>query len=104
MVQSMDRLNKIVLSKEELQYHYKSDKNIPIGIRGMVDDTLGVSKCGSIAVQLNSVIISFIESQRLTLSEKNCVVTHVGEKSKCNTVYHSKLDGVGPVDNRPSTN
>ena len=34
---SLDRLNKIVLSKEDLKYHYKGDIDIPIGIRGMVD-------------------------------------------------------------------
>ena len=52
----MDQLNKIVMSKEELQYHYKGDKNIPIGVRGMVDDTLGISRCGNTSVALNSVI------------------------------------------------
>ena len=76
---SLDRLNKIIMSQEELQYHYKGDKNVPIGIRGMVDDTLGVSKCGSTAVQLNSVVNSFIESQRLTLSGEKSVVIHVGK-------------------------
>ena len=82
---SLDRLNKIILSEEELQYHYKGDKNVPIGIRGMVDDTLGVSKCGSTSVHLNSIINSFIESQRLTLSGEKSVVIHVGKKSKCHT-------------------
>ena len=56
----LDQLSKIVMSKEELQYHYKGDKNIPIGVRCMVDDTLGISKCGNTSVGLNSVIISFI--------------------------------------------
>ena len=40
----MDTLNQIVMSNEELQYFYKGDRNIPIGVRGMVDDTLGISK------------------------------------------------------------
>ena len=51
----------------------------------MVDDTLGVQKCGSPSIKLNSVINSFIESQRLTLSEEKSVVIHVGKKSKCKT-------------------
>ena len=45
---SMDRLIKTGLSEEALQYFYKGDKPIPIGVRGMVDDTLGVQKCGSL--------------------------------------------------------
>ena len=51
----------------------------------MVDDTFGVSTCGSSAIQLNSVINSFIETQRLTLSEEKNIVPHVGRKSKCET-------------------
>ena len=54
----MDTLNHIVMSNEDLQYFYKGDKNIPIGVRGMVDDTLGISKCGRQAVHINSVINS----------------------------------------------
>ena len=63
----MDTLNKTVMSNSDLQYFYKGDKSIPIGVRGMVDDTLGISKCGNQAVALNAVINSFIETQRLTL-------------------------------------
>ena len=81
----MDKLNQIVMSNEHLQYYYKEDKSIPIGIRGMVDDTIGVSKCGNTAVQLNSVINSFIETQRLTLSKEKSAVIHIGSKLKCNT-------------------
>ena len=51
----------------------------------MVDDTFGVSTCGSSAIQLNSVINSFIETQRLTPSEEKNIVPHVGRKSKCKT-------------------
>ena len=82
---SMDRLNKTVLSNSDLQYYYKGDMNIPIGVRGMVDDTLGISKCGTNAVKLNSTINSFIEAQRQALSEEKSVVIHVGNKTRCNT-------------------
>ena len=34
-----------------LQYCYKGDSNIPIGVLGFVDDTLGVSKCGKAAIK-----------------------------------------------------
>ena len=69
----MENLNKIVMADQHLQYYYKEDNSIPIGIRGMVDDTIGVSKCGNTSLQLNAVINSVIETQRLTLSkEKKC--------------------------------
>ena len=71
------------MSNKLLQYYYKEDKSIPIGVRGMVDDTIGVSKCGNTAVQLNSVINSFIETQRLTLSKEKSSVVHIGSKLKC---------------------
>ena len=78
----MDTLNKTVISDKSLQYFYKKDQNIPIGIRGMVDNTLGISKCGSQAIKLNSVINSLIQSQRLTLSS-----TGTGLVSLTFTVY-----------------
>jgi hypothetical protein len=79
---SMDRLNKTVLSNSELQYYYKGDMNIPIGVRGMVDDTLGISKCGASAVKLNSTINSFIEAQRQALSEKKKCCCPCGEQDQ----------------------
>ena len=76
----MDNLNKTVMADESLQYYYKEDKDIPIGVRGMIDDTLGVSKCGNSAIKLNAVINSFVESQRLEMSKEKSVVIHVGRK------------------------
>ena len=49
----------------------------------MVDDTIGVSKCGNTAVQLNSVINSFIETHCLTLSKEKSSVVRIGSKLKC---------------------
>ena len=86
----MDTLNKTVMAEKSLQYYYKEDKNIPIGVRGMVDDTLGVSKCGTEAIQLNSVLNSFVQTQRLTLSKTKSVVVHIGKKHK-NTLPCPKL-------------
>ena len=51
----MDKLNKIVLSEEYLQYFCKGDKALPVGEMGMVDDTLAVSICGRSAKKPNSV-------------------------------------------------
>ena len=80
---SMDRLNKIALQDESLQYCYKGDKNIPIGVLGFVDDTLGVSECGKAAIKKNSVINSFMDCQRLTLSKEKSVVLRIGKHNKC---------------------
>ena len=79
---SMDQLNKIILPQKELTYNYKEDENIEIGVLGMVDDNLSISKCGINSLQKNSVINSFIETQRLTLSEEKSVVLHIAKK-KC---------------------
>ena len=80
---SMDILNKTVLEQEEVTYKYKGDPNIEIGVLGMVDDNLGISKCGKSSVQKNAIINSFIETQRLTLSQEKSVVLHIGSKVKC---------------------
>ena len=69
----MDTLNKIILKQDHLKYKYENNSNIEIGVLGMDDDTLSISRCGNSSVQKNSVINSFIEIQKLTLSEeKKC--------------------------------
>ena len=77
----MDTLNKTVMSNRSLQYFYKGDQNIPIGVRGTVDDTLGFLNCGIEAIGLNAAIHFFVESQRLTMSEAKSVVVHIGKKT-----------------------
>ena len=49
----------------------------------MVDDNLAISKCGKSSVRKNTLINSFIETQRLTLSREKSVVLHIGSKVKC---------------------
>ena len=80
---TMDKLNKTAMSDRSLQYHYKEDPNIPIGVLGFVDDTLGVSKCGKDKIRKNAFINSFMDSQRLTLSKEQYVVLHIGKEKKC---------------------
>ena len=81
-ITSMDRLNKIILPQDSLTYYYKGDPNIKLGVQGMVDDNLAIAKCGIISLQKNAVINSFIEMQRLTLSEEESFVLHIGRKCK----------------------
>ena len=56
----MDKLNKTMMNQPKLQYFYKEDEKIPIGVLGMVDDILLISKCGNEAIEKNAVINSFI--------------------------------------------
>ena len=71
------------MSDPKLQYLYRGDTNIPIGVLGMVDDTLGVSECGQPAIKKNSAINYFMETQRLRLSNEKSVVLHYGSENKC---------------------
>ena len=80
---TMDKLNKMLLQQEQTVYKYKNDPKIKIGVLGMVDDTLSISECGNKTVTKNAIINSFIENQRLTLSEDKSVVIHIG--GKCRT-------------------
>ena len=80
---TMDKLNQIAMDERALQYKYMGDPNIPIGVLGMVDDTLAVSECGYQAVRKNAVVNSFMETQRLRLSSEKSVVLHYGKEGKC---------------------
>ena len=78
---SMDILNKNILEQKDLTYKFRGDPDIEIGVLGMVDDNLAISKCGTSSVMKNAVINSFIEMQRLTLSRDKSVVLHIGKKN-----------------------
>ena len=45
----------------------------------MVDDVLGIQKCSSKSRKLNNAINTFIELEKLTLSQKKCHNVHVGK-------------------------
>ena len=79
----MDKLNKLILQEPQAIYHYKNDPSIQIGVLGMVDDTLSISECGTTSVTKNAIINSFVENQRLTLSNVKSVVIHIGSENKC---------------------
>ena len=52
----MDTLNKIMKNKESLEYKYRNDPNITIGVIGLIDETLAVAECGASSVEKNSVV------------------------------------------------
>ena len=53
---SKDTMNKIAFSEEDLQYKYKGDPNIPVGILGVVDDTFSISEYGNKSIIKNSFV------------------------------------------------
>ena len=80
---TMDTMNKTAMSDDTLQYFYRNDPNIPIGVLGMIDDTLAVSKCGKEAIRKNAFINSFMETHRVILSQDKSVLLHFGNDNKC---------------------
>ena len=49
----------------------------------MFDDQLDISECGTQAVQKNAVLNSFIENQRLELSQEKSCFIHIDNDKKC---------------------
>ena len=78
----MDTLNRTAITDPSLQYHYKGDPTIPIGVLGMVDDTLAISDCGNKTIRKNAVINSFMETHKIALSQEKSSVLHIGKESK----------------------
>ena len=78
----MDKLGQLAYSNPDLLYYYKGLVATPP--LQMVDDVLGIQKCSRKSQRLNGVINTFIELEKLTLSEKKCHNVHVGKsKTEC---------------------
>ena len=73
----MEKLGQQIYSKPHLLYYYKG--LVPTPPLQMVDDILGIQKCSNKSVQLNSNINTFIELEKLKLSDKKCSNVHVGK-------------------------
>jgi hypothetical protein len=69
---TMDKLNNIMLGHEDLKYRYRGDKNIEIGVLGMVDDTISISECGTSSIK------------------KECHIKYIHRDSKINTISRKK--------------
>ena len=80
---TMDKLNKAMTKETPLRYLYQNDPNIPIGVLGMIDNTLDIAECGNQSVAKNAVLNSFVENQRLQISHEKSAVIHIGNVSKC---------------------
>ena len=79
----MDTLSKHMLSKDELTYKFRGDPTIPIGVLGMVDDTLAIAECGVKSVEKNAVVNSFMETHRLRMHKDKSMVIHMSNVKKC---------------------
>ena len=66
----MDTLNRIMKQKESLIYKYRGDPEITVCVLGMIDDTLGIAKCGAPAVEKNALMNSFKETHKLQMREE----------------------------------
>ena len=60
---SMDKLARLIYSKEELLYRYKGVVDTPS--LGMVDDVLSIQKCSRKTVKTNATINAFVELKKL---------------------------------------
>ena len=76
----MDKLGQLVYSKPDLLFYYKGV--VPTPPLQMVDDVLGIQHCSRKSTKLNGAINTFIELEKLNLSEKKCHNIHIGKKNK----------------------
>ena len=74
---TMDKLGEM---SYENPYKYKGKVDIPM--MGMVDDVISVEKCSNKAVISNSTINTFMELNKLELSESKCSKIHIGKKNE----------------------
>ena len=78
----MEKLGKLSYKNPEILYYYKDLVGIP-PIQ-MVDDVLGIQKCSGKSLQLNSMINTFMNLEKLNLSKKKCHNIHIGnQKQHC---------------------
>ena len=82
-----DSFNRNIFEKPDLQYFYKDDIDIPIGMLCFVDDTLSIQKCGPKSIEKNAASNSFvmctkqrkkmIKQQLYTLETKQIAIINV---------------------------
>ena len=87
----MDKLGKLMYQKTKFLYFYKGVVACPP--LQMVDDLLGLQKCTPQSLQLNTVVNTFMELEKLTLSKSTCHNVHMGRnKSTClNLKVHGRV-------------
>jgi hypothetical protein len=66
----MDTLGRDCLQTGDGIYSYKNIIDVPP--LAMIDDVLGISKCGEKSIELNSIVNVKIESKKMRLSDTKC--------------------------------
>ena len=78
----MNKLGEQLYSNPDMLYYYKG--LVPTPPLQMVDDILGIQACSKKSVKLNNVINTFMELEKLNLSDKKCHNVHMGKnEQKC---------------------
>lgn len=88
----LDKLGKKAYHNGKPLFVYKNTVRVPP--LEMVDDIAVATTCNVDAVRANSIVNTFIENQKLTLSKKKCHQMHIGKnKVYCPTlnVHESKM-------------
>ena len=76
----MDKLGKLAYSNPEILYYYKNIVGTPP--LQMVDDIMAIQRCSSKSLEVNKVINTFMDLEKLTLSKTKCHSIHIGNKKK----------------------
>ena len=89
----MEKLGQLVYSKPDLLFYYKG--KVPTPPLQMVDDVLGIQHCSKNSKKLNGAINTFVELEKLKLSEQKCHSIHIGKSTKhCPELkVHEKIMG-----------
>ena len=88
----MDKLGQQVYSNPDMLFYYKGV--VPTPPLQMVDDVLAIQTCSQKSVKLNNTINTFIELEKLKLSDKKCHNVHIGRnEQKCHElrVHEEKM-------------
>ena len=72
----MDKLGKQVYQNPELAHYYRG--LVPVPTLQMVDDVLAIQKCSAQSLHQNSVVNTFMELEKLKLSETKYHKLHIG--------------------------
>ena len=75
---TMDKLGKKVYQNPHVAYKYRGRVIVPPF--EMVHDILTLSKCGSTSTAMNTLVNSFMTSEKLQLNKTKCAKIHVGRK------------------------
>ena len=89
---TMDKLCKLINSKENLLFKYRGVVNVPP--LEMIDDIITAAQCWEKSVALNETVNTFIEHNKLKLSSTKCANIHIVTKATRRICPNKTVDGV----------